>query len=169
MSTKNLSNHTQQEIPNASRMTIGIVLSEWNPDITIPLFKGCLSTLKKYGVQEKNILTIKVPGSFELPGGANILMVTKKVDAIICIGCIIKGETKHADYISNAVANGLVQLSIKFNVPFIFGVLTPNNIQQAKDRSGGKLGNKGVEAAVTAIKMVAVKNESKKNATSKKS
>lgn len=157
MSSRNLSKYYEEKTPDASRMQFGIVVSEWNTEITSALFNGCYQTLIKHGAKEKNILTFKVPGSFELPGGANILMITKKVDAVICLGCIIQGETRHANYISNAVANGLVQLNIKYNTPFIFGVLTPNNFRQAKERAGGKLGNKGVEAAITAIKMVALK------------
>lgn len=154
---KNLSEYYKEKIPDASRMTFGVVVSEWNPEITFSLYKACMETLAGHGAKDKNIITYKVPGSFELPAGANILMITKKVDAVICLGCIIEGETKHADYISNAVANGLVSLSTKFDSPFIFGVLTPKTMQQAKDRAGGKHGNKGVEAAITAIKMVALK------------
>ncbi len=100
-----------------------------------------------------------VPGSFELTLGAQLMAEKKKFDAIICLGCVIQGETKHFDFICNAVANGITQLNIKYNLPVIFGVLTPNSWQQAKDRSGGKHGNKGVEAAITAIKMVALKNK----------
>lgn len=155
---KNLSDYYKEEIPDASKMSFGIVVSEWNPEITNALYKACIETLAQNGAKPKNIITYKVPGSFELPAGANILMITKKVDAVICLGCVIQGETKHADYICNAVANGLISLSVKYNAPFIFGVLTPNNMQQAKERAGGKLGNKGVEAAVSAIKMVALKN-----------
>jgi len=115
-------------------------------------------TLVNYGAKEKNISVHYVPGSFELTAGAKWLADTKKYDAVICLGCVIQGETRHFDFICNAVANGLTDLNLTYNIPFIFGVLTPENMQQAKARAGGKHGNKGVEAAVTAIKMVALRS-----------
>ena len=138
-------------------MRFGIVVSAWHEQITDALFLGCIETLSKHGGKEENMITTTVPGSFELPAGAQLIAETQNVDAIICIGCVIKGETKHDEYISNAVANGLVELNLKYNLPFIFGVLTPNNTTQAKERAGGKHGNKGVEAAISAIKMVQLK------------
>ena len=153
----NLSNHKAAAVPSAKGMKIGIVVSEWNPEITESLFEAAFKTLQKYGCKKKNILRLDVPGSFELAAGAQLLMENKKADAVICLGCVIQGETRHFEFICNAVANGLISLTIKYKRPFIFGVLTPNTMAQAKARAGGKHGNKGVEAAVTAIKMAALK------------
>jgi 6,7-dimethyl-8-ribityllumazine synthase len=111
---------------------------------------------RNHGVLEENICSVQVPGSFELSSGADILLSSKMLDAVICLGCVVQGETPHFTFICNAVANGLVNVSIKHNKPVIFGVLTTDNQQQAKDRSGGKHGNKGEEAAVTAIIMANV-------------
>jgi len=153
---KNLSQPEGSEIPSASGFRFGIVISEWNHEITSALYKGAYEFLIKQGAREDNIITSWVPGSFELTLGAQYLADTGNVDAVICIGCVIQGETKHFDFICNAVANGITQLNLDFNMPFIFGVLTPNNMEQAIDRAGGKHGNKGVEAAITAIKMLAL-------------
>ena len=154
---KNLSAYNEENMPSAAPHTFGIVVSEWNTEITHALYNGCYDTLIKHGAKEENIHTLQVPGSFELTAGARILMDSKKLDAVICIGCVIKGETSHNEYINYAVANGLCNLSVMYAKPFVFGVLTPNNEEQARDRAGGKHGNKGVEAAATAIRMVAVK------------
>jgi 6,7-dimethyl-8-ribityllumazine synthase len=154
---KNLSKHDSRKIPSAKGMRFALVVSEWNDEITFALRDGALKTLTEYGAKEKNISVHYVPGSFELTAGAKWLADTKKFDAIICLGCVIQGETRHFDFICNAVANGLTNLNISYNIPFIFGVLTPENMDQAKARAGGKHGNKGVEAAVTAIKTVALK------------
>ena len=135
-------------------MTIGIVVSEWNPDITKALLKGAYKILMKNFVLEDNIIVKYVPGSFELPLGAQLLEEAHHPDAIICLGCVIKGETTHYDYICSSVSNGIMQLNLKFSKPFIFGVLTCNTNQQATDRAGGILGNKGEEAAYTAMAMV---------------
>ncbi|MCB9316549.1 MAG: 6,7-dimethyl-8-ribityllumazine synthase [Lewinellaceae bacterium] len=156
-SSKNLSEYNESNIPVADSMHFGIVVAEWNAKITHALYAGCFETLLKHGAKPENIHTIQVPGSFELPAGARILNGQKKLDAVICLGCVIKGETNHNEYINQAVASGLTNLSIATGKPFIFGVLTPNDEQQALDRSGGKYGNKGVEAAVTAIRMAALK------------
>ena len=153
----NLSEHDASKIPSAKGMKVAIVVSEWNPAITGALFKGAMETLITHGCKKKNISRINIPGSFELPTAAQFVAEKKKVDAIICIGCVVKGETRHFDFICDAVANGIVNVSLKFNLPVIFGVLTTNNMQQAQARAGGKHGNKGVEAAVTAIKMAALK------------
>lgn len=142
-------------------MTFGIVVAEWNADITHALYEGCLETLLKHGAREENIHVVQVPGSFELPSGARILSGQHIVDAVICLGCVIKGETNHDDYINHAVATGLVNLGISTGKPYIFGLLTVLNEQQARDRAGGKHGNKGVEAAVTAIRMAALKKGNK--------
>ena len=160
-SLKNLSSHSTVRSTSAGKIKIGIVVSEWNPEVTEKLFEGACKTLISSGVKKENILKKYVPGSFELILGAQLLGKTKKMDAVICLGCVIQGETRHFDFICEAVANGIMKLNIKYNKPFIFGVLTTDNLQQAKDRSGGKHGNKGVEAAVTAIKMVAFKNNLK--------
>lgn len=154
---KNLSSYDEKTIPSAENMHFGIVVAEWNAAITHALYEGCFDTLVKHGAKEDNIQTIQVPGSFELPTGARMLAAKYKLDAVICLGCIIKGETKHDEYIANAVATGLVNLSLASGQPFIFGVLTPNTQEQAQERAGGKHGNKGVEAAVTAIRMAALR------------
>jgi 6,7-dimethyl-8-ribityllumazine synthase len=134
-------------------MKIGIVVSQWNNKITDGLYNGAFTTLIESGVLENNIEKIEVPGSFELIFGAKLLS-RKDVDAIICLGSVIQGETKHFDYVCQAVSNGVKDLNISLNIPVIFGVLTDNTMEQAVNRSGGKHGNKGVEAAVTAINMV---------------
>lgn len=157
--SKNLSSYDESTIPSAEEMKFGIVIAEWNAAITHALYEGCFDTLIKHGAKEDNIKTIQVPGSFELPAGARILASQNKLDAVICLGCIIKGETKHDEYIANAVATGLMNLSIASGQPFIFGVLTPNNEEQAQERAGGKHGNKGVEAAVTAIRMASLRKK----------
>lgn len=132
---------------------MGIVVSEWNEPITGALSKEALKFLKNAGVKAENITLIHVPGSFELTLGAQWLAAQKKIDAVITLGCVIQGETRHFDFICSAVAAGITEVGIKFNKPVIFGVLTTNTLQQAKDRSGGKHGNKGIEAAATALKM----------------
>ena len=154
---KNLSDYDENSIPSAADLSFGIVVADWNKEITHALYEGCFDTLIKHGAKEENIHTAQVPGTFELPVAAKILASSKKVDAVICLGCVIKGETSHNEYINQAVANGLANLSLVSGKPFIFGLLTPNDEQQAIDRAGGKHGNKGVEAAVTAIRMVALK------------
>lgn len=156
---KNLSEYNDNNIPDAAALKFGIVVSEWNTIITHALYQGCFDTLIKHGAKEENIRTIQVPGSFELPAGAKMLAGSRRFDAVICLGCVIKGETKHDEYINHAVATGLTGLSIASGIPFIFGVLTPDNMEQALDRSGGKHGNKGIEAAVTAIRMAALRKE----------
>jgi 6,7-dimethyl-8-ribityllumazine synthase len=133
---------------------IGIVSTRWHSDITDKLLKGALDTLKKHGIPTSAITLKKVPGAFELPLGAQWIKESAKADAVICLGCIIKGETPHFDYISQAVAMGIMELNLKYNIPFIFGVLTCNTLKQAKQRSGGKHGNKGVEAALAALEML---------------
>jgi 6,7-dimethyl-8-ribityllumazine synthase len=143
-------------IPNAGAMRFGIVVSQWNTTITKALYQAAQKTLLQHGAKKKNIKLIYVPGSFELVLGAHHLAGKKNIDAVICLGCIIKGETPHFDFIAAATANNLALLNIQHHKPVIFGVLTTNNLQQAKDRSGGKHGNKGEEAALTAIKMAAL-------------
>ncbi len=153
-SLKNLSEFNSEPTGNYSRKKIGIVVSEWNEDITGPLLEGAKEALLKYGVWENHIEVKLVPGSFELSFGAQCFAKHEEIDGVICLGCVIKGDTKHDDYINMAVANGLTQVSLKYDKPVIFGLVTTNDHQQAKDRSGGKHGNKGTEAAVTILKML---------------
>lgn len=159
---KNLSSFNKDEIPNASSFKFGIIVAEWNGEITEALFKGAFSALMECGAKEENITRINVPGGFELTAGAKTFVENEKTDAVICIGCVIQGETPHFEFICNAVANGLTLLTIRYSVPFIFGVLTTNNLEQARERAGGKHGNKGTEAAITAIKMAALKSQFRK-------
>lgn len=154
MATTDLSSYDPSKVPSASEMKFGIVVSEWNPAITGALYKGAFDTLVKHGAQEANIVTMMVPGSFELTSGAKIIADTTNVDAVICLGCVIQGETPHFDFVCQGVTQGIAHLNFTYNIPFIFGVLTTMNQQQAVDRAGGKHGNKGDEAAITAIKMV---------------
>jgi len=148
----NLSHFSKEEVPNAKGLRFAIIVSQWNKNITSKLYNGAYNTLIESGVNDIDIIKQEVPGSYELIFGAKIA-ARNKIDAIICIGSIIQGETKHFDFICNTVALGIKDLNLKLNIPVIFGVLTDDNNQQAVDRSGGKHGNKGVEAAITAIKM----------------
>jgi 6,7-dimethyl-8-ribityllumazine synthase len=150
---KNLSDFSNTEIPSAKKYRFGIVVAEWNAAITDALYQGAYKSLIENGASAENIYTYPVPGSFELTSGADILLKSKELDAVICLGCVIQGETRHFDFICNAVANGLSNVALKYSKPVIFGVLTTDNQQQAVDRAGGKHGNKGDEAAITAIKM----------------
>ena len=149
----NLSDFDKKSLPDSSKMKFGIVVSKWNDKITDNLFNGSYTTLIESGVLKNNIVKLEVPGSFELIFGAKILS-RKEVDAIICLGSLVQGETKHLDYVCQAVSNGIKDLNINLDIPVIFGVLTDNTMLQAVNRSGGKHGNKGIEAAITAIKMV---------------
>ncbi|MCQ2129051.1 MAG: 6,7-dimethyl-8-ribityllumazine synthase [Bacteroidaceae bacterium] len=150
----NLSDYNPNEVPNASKMCFGIVVSEWNAEITSAMLDGCVGTLLRHGALEENIRVKSVPGSFELVYGAHQMALRDELDAIIVIGCVVRGETPHFDYICQGVSAGIAQINATSNIPVIFGLLTTENMEQAKDRSGGKLGNKGDECAVTAIKMV---------------
>ena len=156
---KNLSDYDKSLIPLGDGLNIGIVISEWNDEITKKLAEGAISTLTDNGVDKDNIFIEYVPGSFELPLGAKFLFNSLlsediELDAVICLGCVIQGETRHFEFICQAVSQGIMQLGISLNLPIIFGVLTTENLEQAQARAGGKHGNKGVEAAVTALKMV---------------
>jgi 6,7-dimethyl-8-ribityllumazine synthase len=161
-SQQNLSVFDSSSLPDATAFRFGIVVAEWNWEITGALLQGAHEALIQNGVSEKNIHTIRVPGSFELTAGAKFMASRHKLDAVICLGCVIQGETRHFEFICQAVAQGLTNLSIMGNMPFIFGVLTTDTLQQAKDRSGGKHGNKGTEAAITAIKMAGLKSQEEK-------
>jgi 6,7-dimethyl-8-ribityllumazine synthase len=156
MATTNLSDYNDAEVPSASGLRFGIVVSEWNPEITRSLEEGARNSLLAYNTSEQNITVIHVPGSFELPTGALYLAEKGGYDAIILLGCVIRGETSHYDYVCQGVTQGTMTLNLKYGIPFIFGVLTTENKQQALDRAGGKYGNKGVEAAITAIKMASL-------------
>lgn len=156
---KNLSDYDIESIPDASEMVFGIVVSEWNKDITAGLLNGAYDTLVGHGTKKDNIIVRSVPGAFELPLGAQTFFEETKVDAVICLGSVIQGETKHFDFVCNGAAMGIKDVALKYNKPCIFGVLTDNTMQQAIDRSGGKHGNKGDEAAISAIKMVGFQKE----------
>lgn len=153
MATSNLSAYDKSAIPNAKELRFGIVVSEWNASITENLFRGAKDTLLDCGALAANIVRENVPGSFELIYGAKQLLKRKNFDAIIAIGCVIQGETKHFDFVCEAVSQGIKDLNILYDTPTIFCVLTDTTKQQSVERSGGKHGNKGVECAVAAIKM----------------
>ncbi|MBK8924565.1 MAG: 6,7-dimethyl-8-ribityllumazine synthase [Crocinitomicaceae bacterium] len=153
---KNLSDYNPEEIPNGADFKIGIVVSEWNPDITNNLLDGAVQTLLKNQVKENNILIKRVPGTFELPLGVQFILEHTFADGVIAIGSVIQGETKHFDFVCDAAAKGIKDVNLKYNKPVAFCVLTDNTKQQAIDRSGGKHGNKGVECAIACMKMIAL-------------
>jgi len=154
---KNLSEIASSEQIDGTKFKVALVVSRWNPEITEALLEASMETLKKAKVSEENLKIVHVPGAFELPVGAKMLLASEGYDGVICLGCVIKGETAHNEYISNAVATGLTQLSLISSKPCIFGLLTPNTMEQALDRAGGKHGNKGHEAAATLLEMIALK------------
>ena len=151
---KNLSSFSNKNIKDITNRKFGIVVSEWNSEITEALYSGAVETLVQNGAKRENIIRKSVPGSYELTLGAQWLAQEKDIDAVICLGCVIQGETPHFDYICQAVANGITNVGLKYNKPVTFGLLTTLNLQQALDRAGGKHGNKGDEAAATAVKML---------------
>ena len=154
---QNLSEYDFNSVPDASNMTFGIVCAEWNKDITEALLKGAVDTLQRHGVKDDNITLVRVPGTFELPYAARILGEKVSPDAIITLGCVVRGDTPHFEYVCQGVTQGVMNLNLSLkDIPVIFGVLTNDTMQQSYDRAGGIHGNKGDEAAVTAIKMVAV-------------
>lgn len=148
-----LSDYNEDLVPDASNMCFGIVVAEWNPEITNALLIGCVATLEKHGALPENIHVKSVPGSFELIYGAHQMSRNDGYDAIIILGSVIRGETPHFDYICEGVTYGIARLNATCDIPVVYGLLTTNDLQQAKDRSGGRLGNKGDECAVVAIKM----------------
>lgn len=156
MATKNLSDYDIHSVPSSAGMKFGVVVAEWNHQITGALAKGAVDTLIRHGALEDDIVLKYVPGTFELTLGGQFMAEYADVDAIILLGCVIQGETRHFDFICQGVTQGAIDLNLKYNLPVIFGVLTTDNEQQALDRAGGRLGNKGDEAAITAIKMVAL-------------
>ena len=149
----NISDYNAEDVPNANGLRIGLIVSQWNKEITHALYKGAVETLISHGVKDQDIITFHVPGSFELPFGASKMIDKHAPDAVIVIGSVIQGETKHFDFVCQATAQGVMDLNIQTQTPVVFCVLTDNTLQQAQDRSGGKHGNKGVEAAVAAIQM----------------
>lgn len=151
---QNLSEYDFNSVPDAKEMKFGIAVSEWNFKITGALLKGAVETLKKHGAKEENIFVKTVPGSFELTFAANQMTEYYDVDAVIVLGCVIKGETPHFDYVCMGVTQGITDLNASGDIPVIYGLLTTNTMEQAEARSGGKLGNKGDECAITAIKMI---------------
>jgi 6,7-dimethyl-8-ribityllumazine synthase len=163
MATDNLSYYDKATIPNAKPFRFGIVVSEWNPEITKNLQKGAMAALIDCGATQDNILSWEVPGSFELVFGCKKMIETQQLDAIIAIGNVIQGETKHFDFVCQGVTQGIIDLNINYDIPVVFCVLTDNTKQQSIDRSGGKLGNKGIECAIAAVKMAALKNIDRKN------
>lgn len=154
---KNLSYYDSSTIPNGSQYSFGIVVSEWNPEVTNGLLKGAVDTLIECGVKEENIHVHYVPGTFELPLAAQFLFENIDLDGQIAIGSVIQGETRHFDFVCDAVTRGISEVNLKYNKPVVFCVLTDNTMQQAIDRSGGKHGNKGIECAIAAVKMVDLK------------
>jgi 6,7-dimethyl-8-ribityllumazine synthase len=154
---KNLSDFNPSELPSAKGMRFALVVSSWNDRITGALAGGAVEVLKDLGCSSDDIVRVDVPGSYELPLGARWMADQQSFDAVICLGCVIQGETRHFDFICQAVATGLMDLNLEYGIPFIFGVLTPDTLEQAIDRAGGKHGNKGVEAATTAVRMVALR------------
>ena len=157
MATTNLSVYDKTTIPNARNFRFGIVVSEWNESITENLFQGAYDTLLEHGTLPENIIRWNVPGSFELIYGCKKMLQTQQLDAVIAIGNIIQGETKHFDFICDGVTQGMKDLNLQFDIPTIYCVLTDYTMQQSIDRSGGKHGNKGVECAIAAIKMATLK------------
>lgn len=143
-------------------MRFGIVVADWNSEVTYSLLDGAVKTLKRHGVADNDIIVRHVPGTFEITLGAQWMAEYEDLDGVICLGCVIQGETPHFTYICEGVTRGITNLNLDYNIPFIFGVLTTLNLQQALDRAGGKHGNKGDEAAVTAIKMAALQRQMEK-------
>lgn len=155
-SNKNLSAYNEGGIIDISRKRFGIVVAEWNSEVTESLYSAAYDTLLKNGADKSNIVRINVPGSYELSFGAQIMAQKETIDAVICLGCVIQGETRHFEFICQSVAQGIRDVSLKYNKPVAFGVLTTDNLKQALDRAGGKHGNKGDEAAITAIKLLGI-------------
>jgi 6,7-dimethyl-8-ribityllumazine synthase len=151
---KNLSSYDTNELPDASKMRIGVVVAEWNGNITEKLLTGAVETLEKQHVSADNILVSRVPGTFELTYAAQQISKYGHVDGVIVLGCVVRGETPHFDYVCDGVTQGITQLNATQEIPIVFGILTTENMQQAEDRAGGKYGNKGDESAICVIKMI---------------
>lgn len=156
---KNLSDYDKQNIPNGADFKIGIVVSEWNDDITSNLLKGAQQVLADHGVKAENVIVKWVPGTFELPLGAQwLLEADESIDGVLAIGCVIQGETKHFDFVCQGATQGIMDVQLEYNTPVSFCVLTDNTRQQSIDRSGGKHGNKGIECAVSLLKMIGLQD-----------
>lgn len=163
MKKTNLSDYNADTVPSGKDFRIGIAVADWNSEVTYAMAEGAAETLSAHGVESDNIVLRHVPGSFELTGAADLMMKNDPaMDAVICIGCVIQGETRHFEFICQAVSQGITNVTLKHGRPVIFSVLTTNNMQQALDRAGGRHGNKGVEGAVTALKMVQLQRELEK-------
>jgi 6,7-dimethyl-8-ribityllumazine synthase len=158
----NLSKYDINSVPDASNMRFGIIVSEWNENITAALLHGAEETLKRHGAKPENIITYTVPGSFELIYGSSKFIQTGMVDAVIALGCVVRGDTPHFDYVCAGTTQGISELNALGNIPVIFGLITTDTMQQAEDRAGGIHGNKGDECAITAIKMVDLAKKLKK-------
>ena len=156
---KNLSDYQVENVPSAEGLRFGIVVSEWNSEITNVLLQGAMDTLFNHDVYEEDIIVKKVPGSFELSLGCQFMAEYTTVDAIICLGAVIRGETPHFDYICQGVTQGITNVSLEYNLPVIFGLLTTDDLEQARERAGGAYGNKGIEAAIAAISMAVLHDE----------
>ncbi|HHU26052.1 MAG TPA: 6,7-dimethyl-8-ribityllumazine synthase [Bacteroidales bacterium] len=156
---KNLSEYDSTSVPSGQGKRVGIVVSDWNSAVTEKLLQGACDTLLKFGVKEEDLLIERVPGSIELTYGAKVLIERANVDAVIVLGCVIQGETPHFTFVCNSVTQGVTQLNLTSDVPVIFGLLTTLTLDQAQARAGGRHGNKGDEAAITALKMIAVRSE----------
>ncbi len=155
----NLSSYDPNTIPTGEGVRIGIVVSDWNSAVTDKLLRGTHDTLVKFGVKEDDIIIEHVPGSFELTYGAKVMIEHTNVDCVIILGCVIQGETPHFTYVCESVTQGITQLNLMHDVPVIFGLLTTNTLDQAKARAGGRHGNKGDEAAITALKMISIQSK----------
>ena len=151
---KNLSVFSERNLTDISNRRFALLVSEWNDEVTESLYAGAYQTLLEQGASRDNIIRKNVPGSFELPLAAQWMAELEEIDAVVCLGCVIQGETRHFEFICQAVAQGLKDVALKYNKPVVFGVLTTDNQKQALDRAGGKHGNKGDEAAATAVKML---------------
>jgi len=154
---RNLSEYDKDFVPNGADFRVGIVVSEWNENITLNLLKGAKEALLDNGVLEENIIVRFVPGAFELPLGAQFLLEQDAIDGVVGIGCVIQGETKHFDFVCEGTTQGIMDLNLKFNKPVAFCLLTDNTLQQSIDRSGGIHGNKGIECAIACLKMIGLK------------
>jgi 6,7-dimethyl-8-ribityllumazine synthase len=150
---QHLSDYNFDSVPDASSLRVGLVVSEWNQAITEKLLEGACNTLERHGVKAENIHVERVPGSFELTFGARQLAEHREPDVVIALGCVIRGDTPHFDYVCSGVTQGLTSLNLQYGIPFIFGLLTTDTLRQSEERAGGRYGNKGDEAAITAIKM----------------
>ena len=154
MKKTNLSDYNPAAVPDGSPWTVAVVAAEWNPEVTNAMLEGAVNTLREHGVQEENIKVYRVPGTYELTYAADTLAELDDINAVVCIGCVIQGETRHFEFICQAVSQGLTNVALANHKPIIFSVLTTNTMKQALERAGGRHGNKGVEGAVTALKML---------------